>query len=82
MPEAEIKKRGGAIRHRTIILKGKPGRKGTKYAHIAVVRKLGPKGGKTVMGKIHKVKESAEMQEQRFRFRLFSKIENYLSLSE
>jgi hypothetical protein len=42
MPEAEIRKRGGAIRYRTI--KTKDGR----TLKVAVVRKKGPRGGRTV----------------------------------
>lgn len=49
MPEAEIKKRGGAIRYRTKKLDG-------KYIHIAVTRKKGPRGGRTVAGPVHTVK--------------------------
>lgn len=44
MPEAEIAKRGGAVRWRTI-------KKNGKTIRIAVVRKKGPRGGKTV-GKV------------------------------
>jgi hypothetical protein len=47
MPEAEIKKRGGAKRYRTIV--PKPG----KYIHVAVVPKAGPRGGRTVAGEVH-----------------------------
>ncbi|MEM3424090.1 MAG: hypothetical protein QXE51_05945 [Nitrososphaeria archaeon] len=50
MPRSLEKKRGGVIRYRTIKL-GKD-----KYAHIAVVRKKGPRGGRTIMGRIHKKK--------------------------
>jgi len=82
MPEAEVKKRGGAIKFRTVILKGKKGVKGTKYAHVAIVPKSGPKGGRTVMGPEHSVGESLEIQEERFRFRLFIKCQNYLSLTD
>ena len=78
MPEAEIRKRGGAVRYRTIILKGKKGKKGTKYAHVAVVKKLGPRGGKTVLGPERTVGESLEVN--KFRYRLFQKLGNYLFL--
>jgi len=78
MPEAEIKKRGGALKFRTVILKGKKGEKGTKYAHIAIVPKSGPRGGKTIMGPEHTVGESLEMQTEKFRYKLFAKLENYL----
>jgi len=50
MPEAKIRRRGGAIRYRTI--KPKKGR----YIHVAVVRKKGPRGGRTVAGPVHKMK--------------------------
>jgi len=49
MPERAIKRRGGAIRWRTKRVRG-------GYFHIAVVRKLGPRGGRTVAGKLHKNK--------------------------
>ena len=51
MPEAEIKKRGGAKRYRTIV--PKPG----KYIHVAVVPKAGPRGGHTVAGDVHTKKK-------------------------
>lgn len=41
MPEAVIRRRGGAIRYRTI-------KKNGKTFRVAVVRKKGPKGGRTV----------------------------------
>ena len=84
MPEAEVRKRGGAIRYRTLILKGKKGKKGTKYAHIAVVPKPGPRGGHTIVGPEHTVgkTESLELQTEKFRYRLFGKIEDYLSLND
>ena len=47
MPRKEERKRGVKY-YRTIKL-GKD-----KYAHVAVVRKAGPRGGHTIMGKIHK----------------------------
>jgi len=49
MPRKEERKRGVKY-YRTIKL-GKD-----KYAHVAVVRKAGPRGGHTIMGKIHKRK--------------------------
>lgn len=49
MPEAEIKKRGGAKRYRTISLPG------GAYKHVAVVPKAGPRGGHTVAGPTHYV---------------------------
>jgi hypothetical protein len=48
--EPEVKKRGGAIRYRTIVPK-----KG-EYIHIAIVKKKGPRGGKTVAGPVRRVK--------------------------
>ncbi len=54
MPEAKERRRGGVIRYRTI--KPKPGR----YIHIGVVRKKGPRGGRTVAGKVHKVKKAGK----------------------
>ncbi len=50
MPEALIRRRGGAKRYRTKKLPG------GKYVHIAVTRKAGPKGGHTVAGPVHKKK--------------------------
>jgi len=47
MPKSEEKKRHVKY-YRTIKL-GKD-----KYAHVAVVKKAGPRGGHTVMGRIHK----------------------------
>jgi hypothetical protein len=47
MPEAEIRKRGGAIRWRTLKLSG------GRTIRVAVVRKKGPRGGKTVAGPVH-----------------------------
>jgi len=52
MPEAKIRRRGGAIRWRTI--KPKRGR----YIHIAVVPKAGSKGGHTIAGKVHHTKSN------------------------
>jgi hypothetical protein len=47
MPTREEQERGGAIRYRTIrVGKGK----NKKYLHVAIVRKKGPRGGKTVAG--------------------------------
>lgn len=45
MPEAAIRARGGAVRYRTI--KTKSG----KTLKVAVVRKSGPRGGRTVAWK-------------------------------
>lgn len=52
MPTAEEKRRGGVIRYRTKKLPG------GKYIHIAVVRKKGKKGGRTVAGKVRGRKDS------------------------
>ncbi len=53
MPEAEIKKRGGASRFRTIHPKGRP----DVYMHVAVTKKKGPRGGNTVAGEPHHMKK-------------------------
>jgi hypothetical protein len=50
MPEKEIAKRGGALRWRTKKLPN-----GT-FIRFAVVRKAGPRGGKTVAGPVRKSK--------------------------
>lgn len=50
VPEKEIKKRGGAVRWRTKKLPN------GQYIHFAVVRKPGPRGGKTVAGPVRKKK--------------------------
>jgi len=50
VPEAEIRKRGGAKRWRTVKLPN------GKYIHVAIVRKRGPHGGSTVAGPVHKEK--------------------------
>jgi hypothetical protein len=44
MPEAAIRRRGGAIRYRTI-------KKNGKTFRVAVVRKKGPRGGQTIAWK-------------------------------
>ena len=51
MPKKEVRKRGGSIRTRTI--------KPTKdtYMRCDVVRKKGPRGGRTVCGPVKKVKK-------------------------
>jgi hypothetical protein len=51
MPEATIKARGGAKRWRTIELGN------GEYAHVAVTRRKGPRGGSTVMGKVRTKKD-------------------------
>lgn len=45
MPEAAIARRGGALRYRTIKLKS------GKTLKVAVVRKAGPRGGRTIAWK-------------------------------
>lgn len=52
MPKAEERRRGGVIRYRTI--KPKKGR----YIHVGVVRKPGPRGGRTVAGPVRKTKRA------------------------
>lgn len=51
MPKSKEKARGGVVRYRTI--KPKPSR----YMHVAVTRKKGPRGGRTVAGPVHKTKK-------------------------
>jgi len=51
MPTSMEKARGGVIRYRTKKLQG------GKYMHIAVTKKKGPRGGKTIAGPIHKKKK-------------------------
>ena len=48
MPETEIRSRGGAIRWRTVRLKG------GRYIKVAVVRRKGRRGGKTVAGPVRR----------------------------
>jgi len=50
MPTSEEKRRGGVVRYRT----KKVGK--NEYIHIAVVRKKGKRGGKTIAGPVHKKK--------------------------
>jgi hypothetical protein len=50
VPEAKIAKRGGAVKIRTV----KVGR--NRYAHVFVVRKRGPRGGRTELGQIRRRK--------------------------
>lgn len=47
MPEKQIAARGGALRWRTVRLKN------GSYVRVAVVRKAGPRGGRTVAGDVH-----------------------------
>jgi hypothetical protein len=42
----KLKKLGGAIRWRTITLPN------GEYAHVAITRKAGPRGGRTLVGEI------------------------------
>jgi hypothetical protein len=51
MPTQEEKRRGGVIRYRT----KKVGK--DKYIHIAVTRKAGKRGGRTVAGPVHTKKK-------------------------
>jgi hypothetical protein len=46
MPKKKYKSRGGVLRYRTISLGH------GDYAHIAIVRKRGPRGGRTIAGRI------------------------------
>lgn len=46
MPKSLERKRGGVIRWRTIRI----GKK--KYLHVGVTRKRGPRGGRTISGRI------------------------------
>ncbi|MGH7345916.1 MAG: hypothetical protein ACREK4_13460 [Candidatus Rokuibacteriota bacterium] len=48
MPESKIAKRGGAVRVRTIKVGA------NRYAHVFVVRKRGPRGGRTELGRIRR----------------------------
>ena len=50
MPEAEIRRRGGAKKWRTVKLPN------GSYIHVAVVRSSGPRGGHTVAGPVKKAK--------------------------
>lgn len=59
MPEALIKKRGGAKRWRT----KKVGK--NKYIHVAVVRKAGKRGGHTIAGKVHTIVEEMHRTRKR-----------------
>lgn len=50
MPKAEIARRGGAVKVRTVKLPD------DRYAHVYVVPKAGPRGGHTVLGEPHRQK--------------------------
>ena len=54
MPEAEIKKRGGALRWRTVRLKD------GRYIRVAIVRRAGQRGGHTVAGPVHRDKKRGD----------------------
>lgn len=45
MPESKIRKRGGAVRYRTV-------KKGDKTLKCAIVRHKGPRGGRTICWKM------------------------------
>lgn len=51
--KAEVRKRGGAVKVRTIHPNPK---RPDEYAHVYVVRRKGPRGGKTIMGPIQRGK--------------------------
>jgi hypothetical protein len=54
MPEQEIAKRGGATKYRMICPHGKArGHCSGPYINVAVVRKRGKRGGRTVAGPVH-----------------------------
>jgi hypothetical protein len=46
----KVKKQGGAIRYRTIKLPD------GSYIHVAITKKEGPRGGRTVAGEVHQPK--------------------------
>jgi hypothetical protein len=48
--ESKVARRGGAVRIRTV--KVAPG----KYAHVYVVRRKGPRGGRTVLGQVKRAR--------------------------
>lgn len=50
MPKSIYKKRGGVIRYRTLTLPS------GKYFHVAIVKKPGKRGGRTIAGKIRRRK--------------------------
>ena len=53
MPAGKESARGGAVRYRTVCPHGKAkGHCKGPYIHIAVVRKSGPRGGRTVAGPV------------------------------
>jgi hypothetical protein len=54
MPKSLERKRGGVIRYRTktIYKHGRP----IGYVHVAIVRKKGKRGGRTIVGRFHRYK--------------------------
>lgn len=54
MPKTLEKARGGAVRYRTIVIGKGPNR---RVMHIAIVRKRGPRGGRTIAGPARPVKD-------------------------
>jgi len=48
----KLKKRGGAIRYRTIRLRN------GNYAHVAITRKKGSRGGRALVGEIRTKKKT------------------------
>lgn len=54
MPEAEIARRGGAKRWRTVTLPN------GKSVRVAIVKKAGPRGGHTVAGPVHTKKKGTK----------------------
>jgi hypothetical protein len=61
MPEATIRRRGGATRVRTKKLPG------GKFVHIFIVPRAGPRGGHTVAGPVHKKKKPATYSNPRYK---------------
>lgn len=58
MPEAEIRRRGGAMRYRRKRLDH-------KYINLAVVPEAGPRGGHTVAGPVHTMKKKKTTRRRR-----------------
>lgn len=52
MPSSVERRRGGAMRYRTVRTK-----KGKGFFRVAIVRKRGPRGGRTVAGQVHEYKK-------------------------
>lgn len=53
MPRSAEQARGGVLRYRTI-------RRGGRYIHVAVVRKPGKRGGRTIAGRPHTYKRKQD----------------------